>query len=156
MVQENVYKRLEELVKDPADGSLELADYITFIERYPDEAESKQMSMLGKILYLLTREKSKSPLAGKNIKVKGKLVNFRFGKEWFFYDVLYVTMRDHKGNDITFRRPFCSSNLENPTIEQYASVLERMKGKPVLFTAHYLAGYYFIEDVQNGTGVVKL
>ncbi|MBW2965692.1 hypothetical protein KY342_01155 [Candidatus Woesearchaeota archaeon] len=141
---------------------MELGDYIKELKDPYEDKLKENASWLSWIWYKLNKKPARSRLCNKDVKVKGTLVDFKFGKEFLVSDTLYVYVCDQKGEVTEFRRPFSSSNIENPSWNYYTTALHDLKEKEITFIADsfpkggiFPGFYYFILGVFKENKLIR-
>ncbi len=139
---------MELMLQDPADGSYDLEDYIILSRRNPGSDKTITIPFLGEVPVL----REYPPLAGKEVRVKGTLVNYWVENDSESGRILYT---EFAGNNLSrtreFRKPF---NLSRRTehgrelTRYYNWLLRQLEYQEVIFGAKKNQQFDSIEGIQ--------
>lgn len=143
-----VLGNMELMLQDPADGSYDLEDYIILSRRNPGSDKTITIPFLGKVAVV----RGNPPLAGREVKVRGTLLDYWVEKDSESGRILYT---EFAGSDLArvreFRKPFnLSRRIEKETdlARYYHWLLRGMKHQEVIFGAKKNQQFDSIEGIQ--------
>lgn len=139
---------MELMLQDPADGSYDLEDYMLLSRRNPGKDVMVNIPFLGKVAVVV----GNPPLAGKEVRVKGTLLNYWIENDSESGRMLYT---EFAGSDFAkvreFRKPFNQTRRvenERELAKFYHWLLSGMKYQELIFGAKKNQQFDSIEGIQ--------